>query len=464
MRDTVVSFLRAINNGDYVAAFSILDKIVTVGEVELFSMMLEQIILWEGNPSRYKLKVRDCIAEYLGFGAVYFAILKPSYAIFKMVSGVSSRKEARDFLIQTVIELVTKNSPLVDLSFVEIDTLKETPYVVLIPYTLSKRAYELEGCKIPYSYHLSTSGEELKHRYCLADLQQTHYGRKILNAFNFDGDYPIIGQSDFLILQEILQSFGYDVSSMMVEVSEEDWSQLIMKRVQYLGLKCRESDEMWLLHTTYMAMIRFGSEDINIREEALRTIEEVETKHCNDALVPLLGNGTKSLNLRVIRIFESTHDYSKIDCLCSLIPESTGAERESLFKAISVIESAQYFTPGGIPSAQPRIETSTEIHNQEVTSRYLEALSKLSKASSPDAKIDSVQALSAFQEKGIENHLRRLMDDENPRVRFAVLEASHDLPKNQAADLVRLGLQDDDATIKNKALDLLEERWSDSYL
>lgn len=55
--------------------FSILDKAFARCEVDQFSTNLERIILNESHPTCKSLKVRDCIAEYLGFGAVYFVLL-----------------------------------------------------------------------------------------------------------------------------------------------------------------------------------------------------------------------------------------------------------------------------------------------------------------------------------------------------------------------------------------------------
>jgi hypothetical protein len=55
------------------------------------------------------------------------------------------------------------------------------------------------------------------------------------------------------------------------------------------------------------------------------------------------------------------------------------------------------------------------------------------------------------------------MFDEDPRIRLAVLEASQNLPKNQAVSIIRQGLQDVDRSVENKAVRLFEERWPDNY-
>ncbi len=99
----------------------------------------------------------------------------------------------------------------------------------------------------------------------------------------------------------------------------------------------------------------------------------------------------------------------------------------------------------------------------EVVVNYLAALDQLSRSSSSDARIDAARALSTIQMAGIETHLKRLMFDEDPRVRLAVLEASENLPKNQAVGIIRQGLQDVDRSVENKAVRLFEERWPDNY-
>jgi hypothetical protein len=55
------------------------------------------------------------------------------------------------------------------------------------------------------------------------------------------------------------------------------------------------------------------------------------------------------------------------------------------------------------------------------------------------------------------------MNDDDPRVRLAVLEASDNLPRDQAVGIIRQGIQDDDSTVEKKALRLFEERWPDIY-
>ncbi len=459
LSESVTSFVISIDNGDYVSAFESLDRVFSEGGVEQFSKMLERIVEWDGSLSQ--LKIRDCIAEYLGFGSLYFALLQPSYEILRMVSHASSRVEAQDLLLNIVRDLVEKDDPQVDLSFIEIDSLKESQYVILIPYVLSKRANELATCTIPYS--VSHSETQKKLRYCLTELLQTHYGRKIVNAFKFDSDYPIIGKSDFEKLHEILQSFGLDVNSMLVELMEKEWPYSIIEKMKDLEKEYKVSDELWLLYRTYMAMIRLGSDDERIKRESLQKIEDVGTKFCNDALITMVTNDKAVLKVMALRLMEKSRDYSMIDPLCNLIPEAKGTVKKSLFKTISSIESAQYFIPGAIPVPQPITQVQSKPPTTEMTDNYLAALNKLSRSSSTDARIDAVRALTAIRIPGVDAQLRRLMNDEDPMVRLAVLDASFDLPKEEAVGIIRLGLQDVDNSVENRALQLMEERWPDSY-
>ena len=140
-----------IDRGDYVSAFACLDNLLTEGTLKEFSQRLGRIIEWDASLS--KLKIRDCVAGYLDFGPVYFALLRPSYEILGWVASASSRGEAQGLLADIVIQLVEDKNFSVDLSFIEIDALTETRYVVLIPYALSKRAEELGSCRIFYSQH-----------------------------------------------------------------------------------------------------------------------------------------------------------------------------------------------------------------------------------------------------------------------------------------------------------------------
>ena len=73
--ESVDSFLNSIDNGNYNSATLILDEVLSTGGVEDFSTTLERVSEKEGGFSNHGLKIRDCFADYLGFGPVYFALL-----------------------------------------------------------------------------------------------------------------------------------------------------------------------------------------------------------------------------------------------------------------------------------------------------------------------------------------------------------------------------------------------------
>ncbi|NHI88548.1 MAG: HEAT repeat domain-containing protein [Candidatus Thorarchaeota archaeon] len=447
-----------IDRGDYVSAFSCLDNLLMEGTLKEFTQRLGRILEWDGS-SLSQLKIRDCIADYLDFGPVYFALLRPSYEILGWVAGASDRGEAQSLLAEIVIQLVEDGNFSLDLSFIEIDVLTETRYVVLVPYVLTKRAKELGSCRILYSPNSTDNPPKM--RYCLVDLLRTHYGRKILTAFKFDTDYPVLGKSEFQKLGEALQSFSLDVGSMLVEVTENEWPKLVTERMQHLESYYKSSSELWLLYKTYLEMIRLGSDVENERRNALQFLLSVGTKHCNDALPSIIANDSRTMRINAIGLLQQTHDINKVDFLCEQISKSQDSVKMSIYKAISTIESAQYFMPGGIPPPVPK--ESKKPLPSELTERYREALDQLTRATSSAARIDAVRSLSAVQVPGVESYLCRLMHDEDYRVRLAVLEASLELPRDQAVKIIRIGLRDEDPAVEKKAMMIMDERWPDSY-
>jgi hypothetical protein len=447
-----------IDRGDYVSSFSCLDNLLTEGTLKEFSQRLGRIMESEGN-SLSQLKIRDCIADYLDFGPVYFALLRPSYEILGWVASASDRGEAQSLLADIVIQLVEDGNFSLDLSFIEIDELTETRYVVLVPYVLAKRAEELDSCRILYSQNSTDNPPKM--RYCLADLLRTHYGRKILTAFKFETDCPVLGKKEFQRLGEALQSFGLDVGPMLVEVTENEWLKLVKERMQHLESYYKSSNELWLLYKTYLEMIRLGSDVENERRAALQFLLSVGTKHCNDALPSIIANDSRTMRINAIGLLEQTHDINKVDFLCEQISKTQDSVKMSIYKAISTIESAQYFMPGKIPPPVPK--ESTRPLPSDMTERYRKALDQLTRATSSAARIDAVRSLSAIQVPGVESYLCRLMHDADFRVRLAVLEASLELPRDQAVKIIRIGLQDEDAAVENRATMIMEERWPDSY-
>ena len=457
MNESVTSFIMDIDRGDYVSAFACLDNLLTEGTLKEFSQRLGRIIEWDASLS--KLKIRDCVAGYLDFGPVYFALLRPSYEILGWVASASSRGEAQGLLADIVIQLVEDKNFSVDLSFIEIDALTETRYVVLIPYALSKRAEELGSCRIFYSQHSADNPPKI--RYYLADLLRTHYGRKILTAFKFDTDYPVLGKRSFQRLSKALQSFGLDVGSMLIDVTDNEWPKLVTERMRHLESYYKSSSELWLLYRTYLKMIRLGSDVEKDRRDALQFLSSVGTKYCNDVLPSIIANDSRALRINAIGLLEQTHDINQVDFLCEQISKTQDSVKKSIYKAISTIESAQYFMPTGTPLPVPK-ESKTPL-SSDLTERYRKALDQLARATSSAARIDAVKSLSAVQVPGVGSYLCRLMHDGDYRVRLAVLEASLDLPRDQAVNIIRIGLQDEDSVVKNKAMRVMEERWPDSY-
>ena len=457
MNESVTSFIMDIDMGDYVSAFACLDNLLTEGTLKEFSQSLSQINEWDASLS--KLKIRDCIADYLDFGPLYFALLRPSYEILGWVASASTRGQAQSLLTDIVIQLVEDGNFSVDLSFIEIDALTETRYVVLIPYVLTKRAEELGSCRILYSQHSSDNPPKI--RYCLVDLLRTHYGRKILTAFKFDTDYPMLRKRGFQKLSKALQSFGLDVGSMLIGVTETEWPKLVTERMRHLESYHKSSSELWLLYRTYIEKIRLGSDVEKDRRNALQFLSSVGTKHCNDALPSIIANDSRALRINAISLLQQTHDISKVDFLCEQISKTQDSVRKSIYKAISTIESAQYFMPAGIPPLVPK--ESKRPLSSDLTERYREALDQLTRATSSAARIDAVRSLSAVQVPGVESYLCRLMHDDDYKVRLAVLEATIDLPRDQAVNIIRIGLRDEDSAVENKAMRVMEERWPDSY-
>ncbi|MFX1559730.1 MAG: HEAT repeat domain-containing protein [Promethearchaeota archaeon] len=461
MTESIASFLTFIDFGDSLAAFSFLDKILANNQVDEFSVKLERVIEWDGRFTKYQLKLRDIIAEYLGFREVYFGIQIPSYEIFRMVAGASTQDEARALLFDTIFEQVKSGGSQVDLSQIEIESLKNPPYVVLTPFILSERAKEFESCKIYFSVY--TDSEHKKYRFFIAELLNTHYGRKFANAFKFDSEYPIIGKDDFSKLKEILQSFGYDVESNMVEVSMEEWPYFIVRKMRSAEKEFMSSTELWLLYQTYTAMIRLESDDANMVRDALNRIDLSKTKFCSNELVSLVATGSPELQLLAIELLAGYPDFSQIDSLCSLLPETEGVVRNFLIKAISTMESAKFFVPKDFPPTQVREIPTPHPRDPELVENYMAALDQLSRSFSSEARIDAARALSKIQIAGVESHLQRLMHDEDPRVRLAVLDASKNLRNDQAECIIRQGILDDDSLVEKEALRLFEERWPDSY-
>ena len=456
MEKTLASFLEKVERYDFIGTSSMLDDILVSGQVRPFSKMLEGALEQRDVFENYRLKVRDHITDYLDCKGLYFALRIPSYSILHVVSEKHDPLKAKNWLTQYISLLNEYDDPVLDRSFIEIDSLKDSRLVVLVPSILEKRQNELEECKIRYS--ISLSGK--KGRYSIKEILQTHYGRKIAVACNLDPLHPVISKTDFDRLKTAFEPFGLNIKRMMLEHSNEDLSRIMREEISVMTGAKFKSEELRMLYHTAIAHTQLGADNPETVHNALNSIAYSKTRLCNDAVARIVASGNFREQVGAIRILEDSKDTSQIEFLSSLIPGSSGNLRTALANAVSVLSSVAFSSSIDAPTTEePKIATLSPKLMQE----YSKLVERLFESKVLQVRVDAIRAMSTFIVPGMEEHLKRAMKDDDLRIRLAVLEAAERIPKEQAHGIISVALEDEVTSVVAKATSILESRWHDDF-
>ena len=458
MEKTLTSFLEKVERDDFVGTSTLLDDILADDQTSTFSKLLERVVEQEVTFEKFGLKIRDHIVDYLDCKGLFLALRIPSYSILQVVSEKHDPIKARYWITEYISLLNEYDDPKLNLSFIEIDSLKNSRLVVLIPSILDKRQKELEACKIRYS--VSFGGTKV--RYSIKEILQTHYGRKIAAASNIDLLHPVVSETDFSRLKTAFEPFGLDIERMMIEHTDEEWLRLVREDVRVLSGARFKSRELFLLHQTAIAHTLLGAEDPEIVHRALTSIAQSKTRYCNDEVVRIASDGAVRERASAIQILENTRDTSQIEVLSSMIPGSSGRLRKTLANAVSALSSAAFSSSIETPTVEVE-EIKPTIPSPKVMQEYSELVDRLFESTISHIRIDAIRALATMDVPGREAHLERAMNDDDPRIRLAVLETAERLPKEQAHRIVSKALDDEDLGIANKVRSIIESRWPDDF-
>ncbi|MFW9794320.1 MAG: HEAT repeat domain-containing protein, partial [Candidatus Thorarchaeota archaeon] len=435
-----------------------LDDVLVDDHTDYFCKMLESLTEDDSRLPRFRLMIRDHIFEYLDCRAVYFSLYTTGYSLLEIASKVRDRQIARSYIGEHIQHLVEQNRPYLDQSFLEIDELRESRFIVLLPIILERRSQELESCRIQYS----TSSKGTRTRYCISEILKTHYGKKIAAALDLDLRNPIIGESDFFRLEKGLFSLDLNVEEMLFEIDADQWSHLFVNQTESLNSNYLDSAELTLLFETANARLQLGTDTNHIKKNALNRIVFSKTKNCNDSVGRIAcSESSEEIRIEAIRLLERTKDVSQIELLSSLLSESSGGVKSVITKAISVLSSV-HFTSTIKPLSS---DAESSLLTPEIIGQleYSKLFEQVSKSISFLERIDAARSLPAANTRGSESSLWKMMDDEDSQVRFAVVDAAESLPREEAYRIIVKAIQDQDPEIVSRATSILESRWPDDY-
>ncbi|MGY5858351.1 MAG: hypothetical protein RTU63_03205 [Candidatus Thorarchaeota archaeon] len=460
------SFLEAVKRYDLEGSFTILDDILSAGKTKDFSKMLEKLTENKEILLPYQLRIRDHIYEYLDCNPLYFALYIPSYALLDKLSDITDRDKARGYVASLVREMVESKDSRLDLSIVEVDQLMSgrSRYIVILPSVLEIRNNELEQCRIQYS--TVASGQII--RYCISELLQTYFGRKMIAALNLELKNATIGGDEFGKLETTLKSLDFNVEAMLVKIPEAGWSQFVSRKTA-ISEWYENSNELRLLHDASLARIELGTDTWEAKWNALKIIAGTKTKFCNDAVGLAASDKDSMVAMPAIQFIESTKDVSQIPLLSDVLnevisdPNVAGGIKAAVSKAISVLSSTQ-FSSSLKKDHPPQIESDPKMFDY-IRNHMIPRVAELIEASkeTPGFSVEKEELVTGLLLKGMGPQFEKLMNDPDPHFRRTLLDVAEFLPKDDARGVVAKGLQDKDPSNAARATEILESRWADEF-
>lgn len=465
MVEQVDSFLETVYRYDLQESFSILDDILGAGKIQSFGKRLQELTENKTSLLPYQLHIRDHIYEYLDCHPLYFSLYLPSYALLNKIAGITDPNHARAHVGDLVRNMMESEDPTLDMSFVEIDQLMNSRYIVILPSVLEIRNDEIDRCKIQYSSVVISQNI----RYCISELLQTYFGRKMAAALNFDIRNPIIGSKDFNRLEKTLKTLNHDVEAMLVRIPDEEWPQFADERTRAMTKRYGDSNELMLLYETSIARIEMGTDTWEAKWSALETISESMTKFCNDVVGLAAHSDDVMIQIPSIQLLERTRDVSQIPLLSDVLnkamsePNVPGGVKAAVSKAISVLSSTQFSSSIMKDQTTPTAsdpEMFKYVRNHMVP-RMAEMLELASR--SPEFSVEKEEFVTGLLLEGMGPYFEKMMNDPDTTFRLKLLEIAAFLPKDDARGIVARGLQDKDPTIATRATEILETRWADEF-
>lgn len=449
MTDIVQSFQKAIIEKNYSASANLLGIALHEGRILDIASKLEEI---EQAAPLQTLELRDHIFCYLGMWDIYFAVQITSIDLLKMLHENNVMKDSSRFMIDYIRGLLDSKDSQFDQSCVDVETISQGQYAILLPPLLEQRLRELEECKIQYR-----QGSPLI--YCTADLLNTYYGKKIVYASHKGRNFDIVVNAKlFRTIDESLSSAGLDVTSMLEEIEPDIWEFLLARKICPKQRQYGPS-ELIVLNRVKSARSNIFAESYRQQLAALNAITLSKTQRCNDVLMEVVSDENSRLRRRFLRQLGETGDSSTLDFLSGIMKndgdEAIRVEAARAFSSLtsrSKFSSVQYEIPP-VPAKPPLLDLleinrilNTLVAKGMPTTMIDETLNAIAIQGGPDA-IDL---------------LTRLLNKPQTSVRIAVVKASRSLDIDSAALIVRSALDDDSLEVVALAEKELDTRWPDT--
>ena len=462
MREYETRFVQALDNFDFIESRRIIDDVLRNDKGIDFSLYMKQRAEVQ---SEKDLRYRDHVFKYFHLEDVYFALRMTSYEILSKLSYVQTSEEGRQDAFDLVITAAKAGDPTVRLNALDVEQIYNTEYAVLLPFVLTHRQEELTSIKIPFS--LRTRAPRTM-RYLIDELVETYYGLKIAVAAQEHQTLEVlVGSTVFAKIEAALTSMGIDLTDLLVEVHDDDWLKFVSDRQRFAYRPGEKSVELDTVRELFLSgqLIDVGNEAAT--RGVIDLVSNTKTATFNHILKRLASERSSrsnpSIQLRCLELLGERGDESDREFLAGLLlGDSTKRVRDASAKALSMLESRIAWRSK--PSA-PRVEPyiNRDPISQDLASIVKELMGNVRK-SNLSMISDALFSLASVGGQNATSLLTELVSHPEPIIRFNVVRAARRLSRQDAFQIIKKALDDENSMVSNAALVQLEERWPDHVI
>ncbi|MGQ4911372.1 MAG: HEAT repeat domain-containing protein [Candidatus Thorarchaeota archaeon] len=451
--------LRSVKRYDFVASRKVLDRVLAEDKArDLAQSIQERLQAGQLGDLRY----RDHVFRYFGLDEVYFALRMTSNELLDKLSYAQSSAEGRQDAFDLVVAAAKQGDPTVWLNAIDVEQISQSEFAVLLPIVLEKRSEEMKDLHI---YCSLRDARPRVMRYLVDELMETYYGMRIVIAAQ-EGRKPetVVGSSAYSRIRDALETLGLDIQSMLVEVPGHQWQSFVADRERFRYSPKEPSFELVRVEDLFLRihLAETGSERAVV--DLLNHIESTGTTICNKILYDIAESGSRhastDIRTRALRILGERGDRSVSDRLATLLTgTSDAAVRKAAANALSAIESRIAWV------MKPETPPTVRYINREALSHDLARVVKRLMADVRESNHTTIRdALLSLAEVGgpeTSRLLQGMMRSPERILRLNVVAASSRLPREDAADIIKLALDDEDEDVRSAALREIDRRWSD---
>jgi hypothetical protein len=461
MADVGERFTEAVADGDFVSSGEILDGSFSDGEIQLVADKIRAAVECADSSD---LRYRDHVFAYLDLEAVYFALQIPCYELVYMLRGAAGKDDAIDDAYELVVTLAQMNDPSLVVREINVDRIRETDFAVLLPWVLSRRLEEIQ--KVTIAYSPRDAADDAK-RYCIVDLLDTYYGRKVVwaargrKAYLDPYETIVVGQDVYEKVRIALENLDVDPDSILEEVSPNEWYKYV-RDVTRRRFREQGSMELKTVADLITTIDLTSDEDVSSHMRLMTTIEQMRTSACNSWLVDVArGNRTVDIvsRTRSIDLLGTLGGAVERDVISALLPSSDQEIRRAAAISLSKIESRLAW--GGRPRGAPPRSSEDVDRLSSSLAMIAGELTRLQDSSHDSLVKSTIEALATIPGARSEDILKGLMRHPSELVRQTIVESSTPLPRGVAAGIIRLGLRDESKRVVAAAQRVMETRWGD---